>query len=121
MRVINIEHHGYGTNGKSEVKVYIDDAPGHWAAGNSAYEAIGNLIAHSPEEFGIEIVDNRTSKEKKPPIVTDVSARLLFDKGVWIEYCDESGVNSWCVNEGHADMDTRFGVTEEQIRKWNLI
>ena len=43
-----------------------------------------------------------------------VTARELLDKRCWDRFCDVTGTNPWCINEGLADSDTTFTLTEEQ-------
>ena len=39
---------------------------GVWGAGNSSYEALGNLIVHNPEKFNIEIIWAFGDKPQRP-------------------------------------------------------
>jgi hypothetical protein len=47
-----------------DVHAEIAGDEGHWAAGKSLYEALGNLIFHHREAFGIEIeVDGKSLRD----------------------------------------------------------
>lgn len=50
-----------------------------------------------------------------------ITARELMDRGVWMEFCRLTGTNEWCVNEGQADGDTEFSLTDNQAIKLGLI
>lgn len=88
----------------------------------AAAEEIENLvgfIANSKTENVAKIIDMHMNASNNE--FARVPASLLFDKDVWIEYCEESGVNSWCVSEGQADMEDTFPVTLVQVGKWDLL
>ena len=51
----------------------------------------------------------------------EITGRVLFDLGLWEKYCDITGTNVWCINEGLADMDTKFEMTTEQATKIGLL
>lgn len=46
-----------------------------------------------------------------------VTAGELMDRGVWLEACDELGINEWTVNEGRMDRDDEVSLTLEQAAK----
>lgn len=51
-------HHGKGyLVRKPKYYVRIKDSPGHWSAGRSRAEAIGELIRTHGEAFGIKVSD----------------------------------------------------------------
>ena len=50
-----------------------------------------------------------------------ITASELIDKGVWDDYCEDTGTNVWCVNEGLMPSDEKLTITEEQGKKWGLI
>lgn len=33
----------------------------------------------------------------------EITARELMDLGLWDRFCEETGTNVWCVNEGQLD------------------
>ena len=50
-----------------------------------------------------------------------VTVRDLFDKGVWMEYCDITGTSEWAVKEGRMNSDDEIELTDEQARKLRFI
>jgi hypothetical protein len=50
-----------------------------------------------------------------------VSARDLFNKGLWEDFCDLTGTNPWCIAEGLGDSDTTFSLEEDEARKLGLL
>jgi hypothetical protein len=56
-----------------------------------------------------------------PNIIVSVTAEELFDKGCWIDFCQEYGVSEWAVNEGQLDMITPLMVSYEWARRHGLI
>ncbi len=47
--------------------------------------------------------------------------RLAQDSGYWEDYCEETGTNEWCVNEGLMVGDEQLSLTNEQAKKWGFI
>lgn len=41
----------------------------------------------------------------------------ITDIGIWDEFCALTGVNPWCMNEGLANSETEYELTDEQVRK----
>ena len=50
-----------------------------------------------------------------------VTARELFDRGIWTRACDLIGFNSWAINEERMGYDERLAFTLEQARKLGLL
>ena len=49
-----------------------------------------------------------------------VTASELIDKGYWGDYCEETGLSIWCVNEGLMDSKEEITLTDEQSKKWGF-
>lgn len=50
-----------------------------------------------------------------------VTLREILDKGDWDKYCELSGINPWCINEGFATSDEEVELAEDiakQIGMW---
>lgn len=45
----------------------------------------------------------------------------ILDKGYWDDYCEETGLSEWCMNEGQADSDDEVTLTEAQAKKWGFL
>ncbi len=45
----------------------------------------------------------------------------LLDKGIWDDFCNETGVNPYCMAEGLADRDDAREIEIEQAKQWGLI
>ena len=52
--------------------------------------------------------------------VMSVTAKFLLDHGLWMKYCDLSGLNSWCINEGQMDSDERLDLTQTMVDSLGL-
>lgn len=50
-----------------------------------------------------------------------ITARELFDRGLWMTYCDISGTSEWAVKEGRMNMDEEVTLSAEQARHLGLI
>ena len=50
-----------------------------------------------------------------------VSFGEIFDRGIWLEFCEVAGVNEWAINEGLATKDDTKVLTEEQAKELGLI
>jgi len=50
-----------------------------------------------------------------------ITAREAFDKNIWIQLCDITGINEWAINEGLMDDDEAITLTEEEARQLHLI
>lgn len=48
------------------------------------------------------------------PIALCVSAKLIWDRGLWMPFCDVTGTNEWARNEGQVSDDQLFALTEGQ-------
>lgn len=54
-------------------------------------------------------------------IEVTITARELFDRGVWTQACDLIDFNSWAINEGQMGYDERLAFTLEQARQLGLL
>lgn len=50
-----------------------------------------------------------------------VTVRELMDLGLWIEVCDELGINEWAVNEGRMSSSEEVEMTLEQALAVGLV
>lgn len=50
-----------------------------------------------------------------------LTAQEIWDRGIWAEFCDLSGINPWARNEGLIADDAVFTLTEEQAMDLGLI
>lgn len=46
--------------------------------------------------------------------------REIHDKGAWEQFCEDTGLCVWCMNEG-ADPDTKVTLTIKQALKYRLL
>lgn len=44
-----------------------------------------------------------------------------MDRGLWDKYCDVTGTDHWCINEGKADADELIELTMEEAIKVGLL
>lgn len=45
----------------------------------------------------------------------------LLNNGWWLKYCELTGTNEWCMNEGLASSDTEFELTIEQAAEIGIV
>ena len=50
-----------------------------------------------------------------------LTGRELLDNGWWMRFCDVTGTNEWCINEGLADDTTEFELTAQQANEIGIL
>jgi len=45
----------------------------------------------------------------------------ILNKGKWDEFCEDKGINPWCLNEGLATRDEEVTLSEIESKKYNFI
>jgi len=50
-----------------------------------------------------------------------VSFGEVMDAGLWDKFCDVTGINVWAMNEGLANRDEEYSLTEEEAKKIGII
>ena len=50
-----------------------------------------------------------------------LTGRELLDNGWWMRFCDVTGTNEWCINEGLADDTTEFELTAQQAKEIGIL
>jgi len=50
-----------------------------------------------------------------------VTARELLDRGLWIEFCEKRGINSWAINEGQMLDSEEFELTPTEAIELGLL
>ena len=60
-------------------------------------------------------------KEEKEPMITLTLGYVSNRSWNWDGFCDEVGLNPWCMNEGLADKDTEISVKLSVAKKFGLI
>lgn len=50
-----------------------------------------------------------------------ITARELFDRGLWNQACELAGLSSWAVNEGQMDMDDEVSLSAMAADKLGLL
>lgn len=54
-------------------------------------------------------------------IKVQVTFGRLLDKGLWDKYCEVTGLNPYCINEGRASIEEIATLTEDEAIKIGLI
>ena len=64
----------------------------------------------------------RTYEEQKDePKVIAITASYACDRGLWIDICNEAGINEWALNEGLMDDNDWIYLTKRQANNVGLI
>ncbi|RDJ35155.1 MAG: hypothetical protein DWQ19_09995 [Crenarchaeota archaeon] len=50
-----------------------------------------------------------------------ITARELFDRGLWMDYCNLTGTNDWAIAEGLMSDDEELSLTHKQAKKLGLL
>ena len=64
----------------------------------------------------MEIEINRTYQ-----LTFKVTVEEIFNRGLWYETCEVTGINEWAVNEGLISNDDIISLTEKQAIEIGLI
>ncbi len=50
-----------------------------------------------------------------------LTVREIWDRDIWMEVCELTGMNEWACKEGLIEYDEEIEFTEEQAKKLGLI
>lgn len=50
-----------------------------------------------------------------------VTAREIMERGKWVEFCEQNGINEYSVNEGLLDAEDEFTLTQEEAERLGLV
>jgi hypothetical protein len=60
-------------------------------------------------------------KQNDEPKVIAITANYACDCGLWVEICDEIGIDQWVLNEGKMSGDEWIYLTKRQANNVGLI
>lgn len=63
---------------------------------------------------------NLKKTEKQSGITVRITARELFDRGIWMEACELTGLNDWAISEGRMDYSDIVELTEVQAKQLGI-
>ena len=58
---------------------------------------------------------------KEDIVLLLITARELFDRGLWTEACRVKGISEYAVNEGQLDMDENIELNLAQAQELRLV
>lgn len=91
---------------------------GKYIAGYRPGDELWSDFDQEAFDFATEI---KRIKDKGDSFKISLPAAQLLEKGVWDQYCEEVGLNPWCINEGLMNSNETVELTKEQAIKYGFL